>query len=672
MKKTKKLSKKELKEYISDNGVYKSYVNCTIYLGQRYPGEYWKDEINNTLYRNEVPIDGILIAQLTSEINLNDNFKIKETDMRKAIKELCNKNIKNTKADAKLRQQQEKEAAKQRELEEQKEAPLKAEEYVNCTYSKILSYEKNGKQIYVNDVKNDVQLEIIYDDIMNKFNIKKKLTKEIVKKVAQNKTFEFRVTLSDEEEEINENNWLDNLTRNDKGYLDHTIRNYKYYLLFSDKFKNRLKKNLLDKNEYYYDDKQNKWIYVNDTKLGYIYENIEQFFDKSLKKGNAESAFYLACDINSYHPIKTYFNTLRETYKNIQGTDIAETFFIKYLGAKDTKLNRNMTLKWLLAAVKLIEEEPIGEEDRPVGWDNMIILFGPQGIGKSKLVQRMFGAKYTQTNIDITNEKEYVDKLNKAWIGIFEELAKFSNKEMGEVKDFLTKTDNTVRLSYARRSEFYPRHTIFVGNTNKPYFLRDYDTDYERRFWVIECMGPAHNREWWNKNLPNDSDIINKMWAQVLNLYDSGKYSLDLDEEDIEELKTIQRKHKGVLDNEILVDDIRNILERQYSKELFSSYEEFSYQFEIDGGTSNNYKLNEIPVVWLTKKLGGKTSRKYYSTIMEEFGWEYHRHGKIYDYNKEVWRRIEWECTDDIPESDANILSIDNDIFESPDGQLPF
>lgn len=620
----------------------------------------------------------MLIAQLTAEINLNDNFKIKESDMRKAIKELCENNIKNTKADAKRKLQEAKEKeriakqeAKEQERiakqEEKRLAPRKAEEYISATYGKILSLEKYSQKVYINERYDAAELENIYKNIMDMFDIPKKLTKELVKKVAANKTFIFQVELSDAEKEVNADNWETSLTRNDKGFLEHTIRNYKYYLLFSDKFRDKLKKNLLDKNEYIYDEKENKWIYVNDTKLGHIYENLEQFFDHSYRKGNAESAFYLTCDINSYHPIKNYFNKIREQYNDIEGTDIAETFFIKYLGAKDTKLNRHMTLKWLLAAVKMIEEEPIGEEDKPVGWDNMIILFGPQGIGKSKLVQRMFGAKYTQTNIDITNEKEYVDKLNKAWVGIFEELAKFSNKEMGEVKDFLTKTDNTVRLSYARRSEFYPRHTIFVGNTNKPYFLRDYDTDYERRFWVIECMGPAHNREWWNNNLPADTDIIDKMWAQVLKLYDSGKYSLDLDDEDIKELKEIQRQHKGVLDNEILVDDIRNVLERTYSTTTFKSYEDFMYQFEQCQGITIGHKLNEIPIVWLTRKIGGKTSRKYYSTIMEEFGWEYHRHGKIYK-NLEVWKRINEE--DDIPEGGNN--TIDNEIFEQPNGELPF
>ena len=678
-----------MKEYILTNGVYQSYVNCNIYLGQRYPGEYWKDEINNVIYRDETPIDGIFIAQLTAEINLNDNFKIKESDMCKAINELCNKNLKNTKADAKRKKEEAKEKeriAKQESKEQERiakqeakekeriakqeakrDAPNKAEEYISATYGKILSLEKYSQRVYIYEKYDAAELENIYKTIMDMFELPKKLTKELVKKVASNKTFIFQVELTDEEKNVNAENWQTSLTRNNNGLLEHTIRNYKYYLLFSDKFKDKLKKNLLDKNEYYFDTKENKWIYVNDTKLGHIYENIEQFFDHSYRKGSAESAFYLACDVNSYHPIKNYFNNIREQYSDIEGTEIAETFFIKYLGATDTKLNRNMTLKWLLAAVKLIEEEPIGEDDKPVGWDNMIILFGPQGIGKSKLVQRMFGAKYTQTNIDITNEKEYVDKLNKAWVGIFEELAKFSNKEMGEVKDFLTKTDNTVRLSYARRSEFYPRHTIFVGNTNKPYFLRDYDTDYERRFWVIECKGPAHNREWWNKNLPADTDIIDKMWAQVLRLYDSGKYSLDLDDEDIDELKIIQRKHKGVLDNEILIDDIRNVLDRKYTESRFQSFEEFVYQFTSDKGPDSGFTLNEIPVVWLTKKIGSKTPRKYYSTIMEEFGWEYHRRGQIYE-DKEVWRRIQEE--DDIPEGGDN--TIDNEIFEQPSCEMPF
>ena len=331
-----------MKEYISTNGVYQSYVNCNIYLGQRYPGEYWKDEINNVMYRDETPIDGILIAQLTAEINLNENFKIKESDMRKAINELCNKNLKNTKADAKRKKDEAKEKeriakqeAKEKErIAKQKEkldAPNKAEEYISATYGKMLSLEKYSQRVYIYEKYDAAELENIYKIIMDMFELPKKLTKELVKKVASNKPFIFKVELTDEEKDVNAENWHSSLTRDDKGHLEHTIRNYKYYLLFSNKFKDKLKKNLLDKNEYYFDQKQNKWIYVNDTKLGHIYENLEQFFDHSYRKGSAESAFYLACDVNSYHPIKNYFNKIREQYSDIEGTDIAETFFIKYL-----------------------------------------------------------------------------------------------------------------------------------------------------------------------------------------------------------------------------------------------------------------------------------------------------------------------------------------------------
>ena len=77
-------------------------------------------------------------------------------------------------------------------------------------------------------------------------------------------------------------------------------------------------------------------------------------------------------------------------------------------------------------------------------------------------------------------------------------------------------------------------------------------------------------------------------------------------------------------------------------------------------------KLDEIPIVWLTRKLGN-TKRRYYESIMEEFGWEYHRHGRYYK-DKEVWRRIQEE--DDIPEGGTN--TIDDEIFEQPSGEIPF
>lgn len=636
MKKIKKFKKNELKQFVEVDGKYNIDSNYHTFLRLRHVDDFKYDvEHSLVLYREHI-YDSHDCAELLQEVNECGIKLTSEPKMNRAVKSFCMNKAREEIESYTQEKEQEKERVKQQQLQQLIDGPKNAREYVDTNYSDLLSLSTTNGRIFYNGQYSQSIIDNLINETMIKFKITKKIAKTILHDIASRHKF-IEVKKNTETMNIDEKNYLSCMNYDDKNRLQNTIWNYKLFLKFNEKYKDRIKFNGLDKNEYYLND-DGKWVYINDTQLGYIYSDIEQFFNMTYKSGSAEKAFYMACHENEYHPIKEYFNRIRQSYRG-SGTENAETFFIKYLGAEDNEINRHMTLKWLLAAVKMIEEEPVGEDDKPVGWDNMIILFGPQGIGKSKLIQRLFGARYTQTNIDITNEQEYVDKLNKAWVGVFEELAKFNNKEMGAIKDFLTKTDNTVRLSYARRSTFYPRHVVFVGNTNKQHFLRDYDTDYERRFWVIECNGNGHSREWWANNLTQQH--IDDIWGEVLQLYDSEDYNLDLDDEDIDELKKIQLRHKSAMEDDILCDDIYKITEHKYTKIYYDSYEDFTAfvenSFDYISSTLKYY-MNEIPTSWMTRLLRQK-NKKFYAPIMIKYGWECLSHGHDAYRNYEVWHR---------------------------------
>jgi len=86
-----------------------------------------------------------------------------------------------------------------------------------------------------------------------------------------------------------------------------------------------------------------------------------------------------------------------------------------------------------------------------------------------------------------------VETLNRSWIVAFDELSGITRKDLADIKSFLSKSSETVRLAYARNPETYKRHCIFIGSTNEDNFLRDYTASMERRFWVIECTRDNRN-----------------------------------------------------------------------------------------------------------------------------------------------------------------------------------
>jgi predicted P-loop ATPase len=141
----------------------------------------------------------------------------------------------------------------------------------------------------------------------------------------------------------------------------------------------------------------------------------------------------------------------------------------------------------------------------------MIVLKGPQGCGKSTICERLSHGFYNE-HINIEDPKYYVETLNRSWIVAFDELAGISRKDLSDIKSFLSKSSETVRLAYAHNPETYKRHCIFIGSTNEDNFLRDYTASIERRFWVIECTRDNTN------NIVGSGfteEIVDQIWAEA-------------------------------------------------------------------------------------------------------------------------------------------------------------
>lgn len=222
---------------------------------------------------------------------------------------------------------------------------------------------------------------------------------------------------------------------------------------------------------------------------------------------NYQIAVTKVADDRSYHPIREYLAALPEW----DGVPRVDTLLIDYLGAEDNSYVRAVTRKTLCAAVRRVQEPG-------VKFDTMLVLNGPQGIGKSTLISRLAGEWFSDSlNLSDTKDKTAAEKLQGYWILEIGELAGLRKAEVETLRSFLSRQNDIYRAAFGRRATPHPRQCIFFGTTNaESGYLRD--TTGNRRFWPVKTPGGGAKHSW---ELTHED--ISQIWAEVLVLVENGE-----------------------------------------------------------------------------------------------------------------------------------------------------
>ena len=180
---------------------------------------------------------------------------------------------------------------------------------------------------------------------------------------------------------------------------------------------------------------------------------------------------------NPHNAIKSWLESLPRW----DGTSRIERLFPVYYGAKDTAYTRAVGKNLLVASVARILSPGCK-------FDNIVILEGPQGIGKSSSVIILFGgpdgAWATEARAEI-GSKDFLGESLGHWAVEISELASLRRSMVETVKRVLSTREDNVRLAYRRDSKKYPRSFLFIGTTNETHYLQD--PTGSRRFWPIRC-----------------------------------------------------------------------------------------------------------------------------------------------------------------------------------------
>lgn len=303
--------------------------------------------------------------------------------------------------------------------------------------------------------------------------------------------------------------WATKLERTKHGDVKPTIENVAVILLNAPDFKGKMGLNLLtgqvevreklpwsSRLEHFPRD----WADLDDANLRLYMQSTHGISGKEL----VYDGFAVATGRCQFHPVREFLDNLPAW----DGVPRVERLLVDYFGAEDCELTRAMTRKTLVAAIERIMNPGCK-------FDQMLILQGPQGIGKSTLWKKLADPWFSDS-IRTMEGKEAYEQLKGIWIGEMGELTATKRSEVEAQKAFLSSQEDHYRPAYGRRIEKHKRQCILVGTTNEHEFLKDRTGN--RRFWTVKLDTRGSKSVW-----ALDKETVEQIWAEAKRLRDRGE-----------------------------------------------------------------------------------------------------------------------------------------------------
>lgn len=315
-------------------------------------------------------------------------------------------------------------------------------------------------------------------------------------------------------------------------------------------------------------------------------------------RGNIDAALSIYSEQHSFNDITDYLNGL--TWDGVPRLD---TILIDYLGAVDDSYTRAVSRKAFTAAVNRAMVPGCK-------FDNMLILCGPQGIGKSTLLDKMSRGWFNDS-IRTFEGKEASELLPGVWIVEVAELDAFKKSDVSRIKQFLSLRVDRYRAAYGRNMSEFQRRCVFFGTCNQMDFLQD--TTGNRRFWPVDVGINARQKLVW-KDL--DSQTIDQIWAEAKTRWQMGEpLYLTGEVEKLSQEK--QEQHRDASPREgMIIDFVRKQVPDDWSKWSLDHRHDF-WNMEAHG----DYKLvdrDRITPIEVWRELFNGSARDYSRTDIAE------------------------------------------------------
>lgn len=310
-------------------------------------------------------------------------------------------------------------------------------------------------------------------------------------------------------------------------------------------------------------------------------------------KTELQDALVAFSQANRYHPVRSYLQKLRWDGEKRIGKWMKEAFN----ASGDHRYLRLVGGKFLIMCVARVMSPGCKA-------DNVMILEGGQGWGKSTAIGVLFGDWFSDSPIPIGDKDAYMN-IQGVWGYELAELDSFNKAESTAAKAFFSQRRDRFRPPYGTSPQDFPRQTIFIGSTNQEEYLKDYSGN--RRYWPVKCN--SVNIEWLKENR-------DQLWAEALAMYSEGA---DWWVSKPEHIALFEEEQATRLQRDPWEDKLREWLEGN-TQSFFTAEQLLSGAIEKPVGTQTRADMNRISPIM--KAIGWHKKRRL---VGKERCWGYER-----------------------------------------------
>jgi predicted P-loop ATPase len=224
-----------------------------------------------------------------------------------------------------------------------------------------------------------------------------------------------------------------------------------------------------------------------DEDISLVQAYMQRVWADRFQRNTIADAMAVTAMANPFHPVRDWLAGLVWDGKKRLDNWLFAVFDVRneYLPGSDeykakTAYFRAVGAKFLTAAVRRIRFPGCK-------FDSMLILEGPQRIGKSTALMTLFGREWFSDAVppDLANRDAAI-ALHGLWCLEFAEIDHLVRTEVETIKAFLSRSVDHYRPVHGRDFVDVPRQTMLAGTTNSDDYLRD--TTGNTRMWPVACQ----------------------------------------------------------------------------------------------------------------------------------------------------------------------------------------
>lgn len=243
-----------------------------------------------------------------------------------------------------------------------------------------------------------------------------------------------------------------------------------------------------------------EWMDIDDARLEHwlaVTYQLRRLSSDAISKG-----VLLAADEHRYHEVRDYLEGLAW-----DKSPRLQRWLFSYLGAEPSEYAEAIGSKWMVGAVARAMQPGCK-------MDNVLILEGAQGLGKSAALKVLFHPWFTDAAFEIGSTDGY-QIMRGMWCIELAELDSFGRAEASRSKAFFTRAEDRYRNPYGKKPVTIQRTCVFGGSVNHSTYFKD-DTG-NRRYWPIKVADGKGVMQL--DDLARDRD---QLWAEAFQLYKDG------------------------------------------------------------------------------------------------------------------------------------------------------